>query len=49
VTPTFAGLSSAGLYQINLAVPDGLGSGDVTLVATVGGMQTQSGVLISLQ
>ena len=49
VTPSFAGLSSAGLYQINLAVPAGLGPGDVPLVATVGGVETQSSVLISLQ
>jgi uncharacterized protein (TIGR03437 family) len=49
VVPSFAGLSSAGLYQINLTVPAGLGAGDVALVATVGGVQTQSGVVISLQ
>ncbi len=40
VTPAFAGLSSAGLYQINLVVPAGLGTGDFSLVATVGGVQT---------
>ena len=52
VTPpslSFAGLSEAGVYQINLTVPAGLGTGDVSLVATVGGVQTQSGVVISLQ
>jgi uncharacterized protein (TIGR03437 family) len=49
VTPTFAGLSGAGLYQINLTVPSGLGTGDVSLEATVGGVQTPSGVVISLQ
>jgi len=49
VTPSFAGLSSAGLYQINLTVPAGPSTGDVPLVATVGGVQTQSGVVISLQ
>jgi uncharacterized protein (TIGR03437 family) len=49
VTPLFAGLSSAGLYQINLTIPAGLGTGDLALVATVGGVQTQSGVVISLQ
>jgi len=48
VTPTFAGLSSAGLYQINLTVPANLGMGDVSLAATVAGRQTQSGVVISL-
>jgi uncharacterized protein (TIGR03437 family) len=47
VTPSFAGLSSAGLYQINLTIPAGLGTGDVSLVATVGGAQTSA--VISLQ
>ena len=48
VIPSFAGLSGAGLYQINFVVPPNAGSGDVSLVATVGGLQTQSGVVISL-
>jgi len=49
VTPAFAGLSGAGLYQINLTVPSGIGTGDVSLVATVAGAQTPAGVVISLQ
>ncbi len=49
VIPTFAGLSSAGLYQINLIVPSGLGAGDISLVATVEGEQTPPTVVISLQ
>jgi uncharacterized protein (TIGR03437 family) len=49
VTPSFAGLSSAGVYQINVTVPAGLGTGDVPLVATVVGAQTATGVVISLQ
>ena len=49
VTPGFAGLSDSGLYQINLTVPAGLGTGDVPLVATVGGVQTPSTVVISLR
>jgi uncharacterized protein (TIGR03437 family) len=49
VKPTFAGLSSAGLYQMNLTVPGGLGAGDVSLVATVGGVQTPPSVVISLK
>ncbi len=49
VTPLFAGLSGAGLCQINLTVPTGLGSGDVPLAAMVGGVQTPPGVVISLQ
>jgi uncharacterized protein (TIGR03437 family) len=49
VIPSFAGLSAAGLYQINLTVPPGLGTGDVPLMAMVGGAQSQSSVVISLQ
>jgi uncharacterized protein (TIGR03437 family) len=49
VVPSFAGLSGAGLYQINFTVPSGLGTGDVALVATVGGASTQPGAVISLQ
>jgi hypothetical protein len=49
VLPSFAGLSGAGLYQINVTVPAGLGTGDVALQASVAGVQTPSGVVISLQ
>ena len=49
VVPTFVGLSSAGLDQINLVVPPGLGEGEVPLQAIAGGMQTQIGVLFSLR
>jgi uncharacterized protein (TIGR03437 family) len=49
VTPIFAGLSAAGLYQINVKIPANLGAGDLPLAATVGGKQTQPGVVISLQ
>jgi len=49
VTPAFAGLSGAGLYQLNLTVPSGLGTGDVSLQASVGGVETPAGVVISLQ
>ena len=48
VKPMFAGLPGAGLYQINLTIPEGLGTGDVRLLATVGGVQT-SPVIISLR
>jgi len=49
VTPGFEGLSSAGLYQFNLVIPPGLGTGDVPLQATAGGIPTPAGVVISLQ
>jgi uncharacterized protein (TIGR03437 family) len=49
VVPSFSGLTEAGLYQINLTIPAGLGTGDLSLVGTVDGVQTPSGVVISLQ
>jgi uncharacterized protein (TIGR03437 family) len=49
VTTSFVGLSSAGLYQINMTVLQGLGTGDVPLQALAGGVHTQSGVVIPLQ
>ena len=49
VTPSFAGLSGPGLYQLNLTMPSGLGTGDVAVQATAGGVQTPAGVVISLQ
>jgi uncharacterized protein (TIGR03437 family) len=47
--PLFAGLSSAGVYQINVTIPAGLGTGDQPLAGITGGVQTQAGVVISLQ
>ncbi len=49
VTPAFAGLTSAGLYQFNLTVPSGLGTGDVPLQGMVGGVTTPTGAVVSLQ
>jgi uncharacterized protein (TIGR03437 family) len=48
VSPSFVGLSSAGLYQINVKIPEGLQTGDQALTATIGGVKTQTGVVISL-
>ncbi len=48
VTPSFAGMTEAGLFQFNLTLPTGLGTGDVALVGLVGGLQTPTGVVISL-
>jgi uncharacterized protein (TIGR03437 family) len=42
-------MSGAGLYQINLILPADLGTGDVTLAASVNGVPTQSNVVISVQ
>jgi uncharacterized protein (TIGR03437 family) len=50
ITPLFVGLSSAGLYQINLIVPPGLGQGEVPIQAWVGGnYSTQGNIFFSLQ
>lgn len=49
VTTAFAGLSGAGVYQVNLTIPSGLGTGDVLLQASVGSVSTPAGVVISLQ
>jgi uncharacterized protein (TIGR03437 family) len=49
VTPLFSGIGSAGLYQLNVQIPAGLGSGDLPITATAGGAATQAGTVISLQ
>ncbi len=49
VEPTFVGLSSAGVYQINVVVPPGLGQGDISIQASIGGMLTQASAVFSLQ
>jgi uncharacterized protein (TIGR03437 family) len=46
---TFAGISEAGLYQINLIVPANTGSGDQPLQATVNGVQTPTGPVVTVQ
>ena len=49
VRPTFAGLSLPGLFQLNLTLPPGLGSGDRPVAATVIGLSTQKNVAIALR
>jgi uncharacterized protein (TIGR03437 family) len=44
----FAGLVESGLYQFNVTVPS-LPSGDGPVVATIGGVSTQTGVSIMVQ
>jgi len=44
----FSGLTAAGVYQINVVVP-AVSSGDQILLASVGGVQTPAGVLITVQ
>ena len=45
---TYAGLVSPGLYQLNVTVPS-LPSGDAPIVATVGGVSSQTGVAVTIQ
>lgn len=48
-TVAYAGLTGAGLYQINVTVPPGTPSGDTVVVATIGGASTQSTAIITVQ
>ena len=45
---TYAGLVESGTYQLNVTVPN-LPNGDALVVATIGGVTTQSGVSITVQ
>jgi uncharacterized protein (TIGR03437 family) len=45
----FAGLVESGLYQFNVTVPGGLPSGDAAVVASIGSVFTQTGVLLTVQ
>jgi uncharacterized protein (TIGR03437 family) len=46
----FAGITGAGLYQFNVTVPAGLGSGDKALKAQlVSGVTTPAGAMIAVQ
>jgi uncharacterized protein (TIGR03437 family) len=44
----WAGLVGAGLYQINIKVPATLPDGDQTVIASVGGLSSQSGALLKV-
>ncbi|HTA47574.1 MAG TPA: IPT/TIG domain-containing protein [Bryobacteraceae bacterium] len=45
----FAGLVEPGLYQFNVTIPANTPSGNAVLAATIGGVQTQTGVSIPIQ
>lgn len=45
---SFAGLVGAGLYQINVTVPGGPTAGDNAVIATVAGVATQSGAMLTI-
>jgi uncharacterized protein (TIGR03437 family) len=48
-TVLFAGLVSSGLYQVNVQVPAGIGTGDLQLQMYVDGQATQGGVTLNFQ
>jgi len=48
VTVAFSGLTSAGLDQINVVMPQGTPAGDQSVVLTIGGVKSQTGALISV-
>jgi uncharacterized protein (TIGR03437 family) len=45
----YTGLVGSGLYQFNVTVPNNLPNGDAAVVATVGGVSTQTGVAVTVQ
>jgi uncharacterized protein (TIGR03437 family) len=45
---TFAGVTEAGLDQINVTIPSGLADGDALVVAKVGGSSTQGNVFVTV-
>ena len=47
-TVNYAGITEAGLYQINLVVPNA-GHGDLAIQASIGGLSTPQGVYLTLQ
>jgi uncharacterized protein (TIGR03118 family) len=46
---TFAGVTSAGLYQVNVQVPGTLSDGDAAVIAQVGTAKSQASVFIAVQ
>jgi uncharacterized protein (TIGR03118 family) len=45
----FAGLTAAGVYQVNVTVPDTAPDGDLPVVAQVAGTSTQASAIITVQ
>jgi hypothetical protein len=50
ITPSWAGLVEAGLFQVNVQIPEGLGTGDYPIMATLSEYDSVDGgpVLLSL-
>ncbi len=45
----FAGLVGSGLYQFNVTIPADLPNGDAAVAASIGGLATQTGALVTVQ
>ena len=48
-TVVYAGLTGAGVYQINVTVPESTPDGDIPVVAQIQGVSTQSTAIITVQ
>ena len=46
---TFAGLTSAGLYQVNVQVPASLSGGDASVIAQAGTDKSQANVFTAVE
>jgi uncharacterized protein (TIGR03437 family) len=46
---TFAGLTGAGVYQINVTIPSATPDGDITVVAQIQGASSPSTATINVQ
>lgn len=46
---SFAGLTAAGLYQINVKVPDAAPDGDIAVVAEIGGVSSPDTAFLTIQ
>jgi uncharacterized protein (TIGR03437 family) len=51
VDVSYAGLAPnyAGLYQLNIKIPDQMPDGDATIVAQIGGVQTENGIFLTVK
>jgi uncharacterized protein (TIGR03437 family) len=45
----FAGITMAGVWQINLRVPDSLPDGDAVVVSEIGGLRSQDNAFITVR
>jgi uncharacterized protein (TIGR03437 family) len=49
LTPDFAGLVGAGLYQINVRIPPAAADGNLAIRATIQGVQTLNGLVVAVK